>query len=154
MRRDDITIEVQRRVNLIKIVNGHTFDIAYVFRNPEEEPSPDTMPLTNIYEFPSVTLESSQRRGARSKPIYKQEFRLVLESWFYSTSRGKTSRDIMVFLKSLREVIFSDGQTLGGLADIVMEEEVSRVYRPPIDNKVVGIGQVLLIHFKEDFNAL
>lgn len=154
MQRDNITIEVQRRVNLITVVNGHPFDIAYVFRNPEEEPSPETMPLTNIFEFPSITLDSALRRGASKKPIYKQEFRIVLENWFYSTSRGRTSRDIMIYLKSLREVIFSDGQTLGGLADLVMEEEVSRVYRPPIDNKVVGIGQVLLIHFKEDFNSL
>lgn len=154
MRRDNIVVEIQRRVNLIKIANGHDFDIRFVFRNPEEEPSPDLMPMTNIFEFPSVTTDSASSRGARSKPIYKQEFRVVLENWYLSESRGKVSRDIMKFLKSTREVIFSDGQTLGGLADLVMEEEVSRVYRPPVDNKAVGIGQVLLIHFKEDFNAL
>lgn len=154
MRRDNIVVEIQRRVNLITKANGHLFDIKYVFRNPEEEPSPDLMPLTNIFEFPSITLDTSHSRGAKSKPIYKQEFRVVLENWYLSVSRGKVSRDIMQFLKSTREVIFSDGQILGGLADLVMEEEVSRVYRPPVDSKVVGIGQVLLIHFKEDFNSL
>jgi hypothetical protein len=154
LQRDNIVVEIQRRVNLITTANGHGFDIQYVFRNPEEEPSPDLMPMTNIFEFPSITLESAPSRGATSKPIYKQEFRVILESWYKSTSRGKTSRDVMQYLKSTREVIFSDGQTLGRRADLVMEEEVSRVYRPDIDNKVVGIGQVLLIHFKEDFNNL
>jgi len=154
LQRDNIVVEIQKRVNGITIANGHGFDIQYVYRNPEEEPSSELMPMTNIFEFPSITLESAASRGARSKPIYKQEFRVVLENWYLSTSRGKTSRDIMQYLKSTREVIFVDGQTLGGLADLVMEEEVSRVYRPPVDNKAVGIGQVLLIHFKEDFNNL
>jgi hypothetical protein len=152
--RDDIVVEIQRRVNLITTANGHEFDIKYVFRNPDEEPSTPMMPMVNIFEFPSVTLNSSPSRGGKSKPIYKQEFQVVLESWYLSASAGKTSRDIMKFLKSLREVIFTDGQTLGGLADLVVEEEVSRVYRPPVDSKSVGIGQVLLIQFKEDFNNL
>ena len=154
MRRDNIVVEIQKRVNSITIANGFTFDIAYVYRNPDEEPSPDIMPLTNIFEFPSITLESAPSRGGKSKPIYKQEFRVILENWYLSDSRGKTSRDIMTFLKHTRDVVFADGQTLGGLADLVQEEEVSRVYRPPVDNKAVGIGQVLLILFKEDFNNL
>lgn len=154
MRRDDIVVEIQTRLNLITTANGHSFNIQYVFRNPEEEPKSDLMPMTNIFEFPSMTIDSAPRRGARSKPIYKQEFRVVMEHWYLSTSAGRVSRDIMTYLKSSREVIFSDGQTLGGLADIVVEEEVSRVYRPPVDSKAVGIGQVLLIQFKEDFNNL
>lgn len=154
MRRDDIVIEIQRRLNLITTSNGHPFDIKYVFRNPEEEPKNDMMPMTNIFEFPSITYDSAPSRGARSKPIYKQEFRVIMEHWYLSTNAGRTSKDIMLYLKSSREVIFSDGQILGGLADLVVEEEVSRVYRPPVDSKAVGIGQVLLIQFKEDFNNL
>ena len=154
MRRDDIVIEIQTRINNIKIVNGYPFDVQYVFRNPPDEPSPDLMPLTNIFEFPSETVDSAPSRGARTKPIYKQDFRVVLEHWYLSTEAGLASRDIMTYLKAARQVIFNDGQILGGLVDLVLEEEVSRVYRPPVDKKSVGIGQVLFIKFKEDFNNL
>lgn len=151
MQRDDIVVEIQRRVNLIKIANGHPFDIRYVFRNPEGEPSPDLMPMTNLFEFPSTTIDSV-KRGASQKPIYKKFFRIALEHWYNSASKGETSRDIMTFLKASRGVLFSDGQTLGGLASIVVEEEESRIYRP-LQN-VVGIGEVLGIEFTEDFNNL
>jgi hypothetical protein len=145
-------VEIQRRLNLIKIANGHPFDIQYVFRNPEEEPSPELMPLTNIFEFPSVTQDSTLRRGASQKPAYKKFFRVALEHWYNSTTVGETSRDIMKFLESSRKVLFSDGQTLGGRASLVMEEEESRVYRPL--RTVVGIGQVIVFDYVEDFNQL
>lgn len=152
MQRDDIVIEIQRRLNLIKIANGHPFDIQYVFRNPEGEPSAEIMPMTNIFEFPSVTVDETMRRGARQKPVYKKFFRVALEHWYNSASRGECSRDIMLFLKASRQVLFSDGQILGGLASLIVEEEESRVYRP--QTTVVGIGEVLAIQFTEDFNNL
>ena len=152
MQRDNIVVEIQRRINSIKIVNGYAFDIQYVYRNPEGEPSPDLMPMTNIFEFPSTTIDETMRRGAKEKPVYKKFFRVVLEHWYNSASRGETSRDIMQFLRASRLAIFSDGQILGGLASLVVEEEESRVYRP-LQN-VVGIGEVLAIQFTEDFNNL
>lgn len=152
MQRDSIVIEIQRRINLIKIANGHPFDIRYVFRNPEGEPSAEMMPMTNIFEFPSVTMDETMRRGAKQKPVYKKFMRVALEHWYNSTSRGECSRDIMKFLKASRQEIFSDGQILGGLASLVIEEEESRVYRP--QTTVVGIGEVLAIQFTEDFNNL
>lgn len=151
MQKDRIVTEIQRRINLIKTADGHSFDVAYVFRNPEEEPSPDLMPLTNIFEFPSTTLDSI-KRGATKKPIYKKFFRVVLEHWYHSDSIGDTNKDLSKFLTSARLVIFSDGQTLGGLASAVVEEEESRVYRPL--PKVIGIGEVLGIEYIEDFNKL
>lgn len=152
MQRDRIVIEIQSRLNGITIVNGHPFDIKYVFRNPEGEPSPDLMPTINMYEFTSTTTDSTMIRGAKEKPIYKKFFRIALEHWYYSASEGDTNRDIMKFLKASRQVIFADGQTLGRLATLVVEEEESRIYRPL--PKVVGIGQVLAIQFVEDFNNL
>jgi hypothetical protein len=151
LQRDRIVVEIQTRLNSIKIVNGYAFDIEHVFRNPEGEPAPELMPMTNIFEFPSTTIESA-KRGATKKPIYKKFFRVVLEHWYNSNSLGETSRDIMQYLKASRLAIFSDGQTLGGLASIVVEEEESRIYRPL--QKVVGIGEVLSIEFTEDFNNL
>lgn len=151
MQRDNIVVEIQSRMNSILIANGYAFDIKYVYRNPEGEPSPELMPMTNIFEFPSTTIESA-KRGASQKPIYKKFFRVALEHWFNSASRGETSRDIMQFLRAARLAIFSDGQTLGGLASQVEEEEESRIYRP-LQN-VVGIGEVLAIQFTEDFNKL
>ena len=152
MQRDRIVVEIQRRINSIKIANGYEFDIRYVYRNPEGEPSPDLMPMTNIFEFPSTTVDETMRRGAKQKPVYKKFFRVAMEHWYNSDSMGETSRDIMQFLKAARLAIFSDGQTLGGLASLVVEEEESRVYRP-LQN-VVGIGEVLAIQFTEDFNNL
>ena len=153
MQRDLIVVEIQRRLNLITIANGHDFDINLVYRNPEGEPSPNIMPMSNIFEFPSFTTEPS-RRGGSQMPEYRQDFQVVLEHWYKSTSLGACSRDIMNYLKSAREVVFSDGQRLGGLAQAVVESEVSRVYRPPIGSNAVGIGQVLNILFVEDFNNL
>jgi hypothetical protein len=132
-------------------VNGYEFDIGYVFRNPEVEPSPDLMPVTNIFEFPSTTIDS-QKRGASKKPSYKKFFRVAMEHWYNSASQGETSRDIMKYLKAVRLCIFSDGQTLGKLASLVVEEEESKIYRP--QHNVVGIGEVLAIEFIEDFNKL
>ena len=152
MRRDDIVVEIQRRMNLVKIANGYDFDIAHVFRNPDGEPSPDLMPMTNIFEFPSTTTDETMRRGAKQKPVYKKFFRVALEHWWNSTNAGEASRDIMQFLKASRQTIFSDGQTLGGVATLVVEEEESRIYRPL--QYVVGIGEVLAIQFIEDFNNL
>lgn len=151
MRRDNIVVEIQSRMNSIKIVNGYDFDVEYVYRNPEGEPAPELMPMTNIFEFPSTTVESS-KRGASQKPSYKKFFRVVLEHWYNSNSPGETSRDIMQYLRASRLAIFVDGQTLGGLASIVVEEEESRIYRP-LQN-VVGIGEVFGIEFTEDFNKL
>jgi len=139
-------------MNSIKVANGYSLDVRYVYRNPEGEPSPDLMPMTNIFEFPSTTVDDTMRRGASQKPVYKKFFRVALEHWYNSTSMGETSRDIMKYLKASRLAIFSDGQTLGGLASLVVEEEESRVYRP-LQN-VVGIGEVLAIQFTEDFNKL
>jgi hypothetical protein len=153
MQRDEIVVEVQKRLNGITTANGHPFDIAYVFRNPEEEPSVNRMPCINIFEFPDITVDEKQRGGSL-KPIYKKEFQVVLEMWYVSASAGETSRDIMTFLKSVREVIFEGGITLGGKAKYVKEEEVSRVYRPGIGNNVVGIGQVLSFQYIEDFDTL
>jgi hypothetical protein len=152
LQRDNIVVEIQSRLNLIKIANGYDFDIRYIFRNPEGEPSPDLMPLTNIFEFSSSTVDETMRRGAKEKPVYKKFFRVVLEHWYNSASKGECSRDITTFLKAARLAIFADGQTLGGLASIIVEEEVSRVYRPM--HNVVGIGEVLSIQFTEDFNNL
>ena len=152
MRRDDIVVEIQTRMNSIKIANGYAFDVQYVYRNPEGEPSPDLMPMTNIFEFPSTTVDETMRRGASQKPVYKKFFRVALEHWYNSDSMGETSRDIMQYLKASRLAIFIDGQTLGGLASLVVEEEESRIYRP-LQN-VVGIGEVLAIQFTEDFNLL
>jgi len=154
MQRDNIVVEVQRRLNSIKTINGYDLTVRYVFRNPESEPSPELMPMSNIFEFPSITIDSKLRRGAKEKPIYLKEFRLVMEHWYLSESRGDTSRDIMKYLKAARIAIFEDGQTLGGLASLVVEEEESRVYRPPVDPKAVGIGHVLCFNFTEDFNTL
>ena len=152
MQRDNIVVEIQRRMNSIKIANGYSLDVRYVYRNPEGEPSPDLMPMTNIFEFPSTTMDETMRRGASQKPVYKKFFRVALEHWYNSDSLGETSRDIMQYLRASRLAIFSDGQTLGGLASLVVEEEESRVYRP-LQN-VVGIGEVLAIQFTEDFNKL
>jgi hypothetical protein len=138
-------------MNSIKIANGYEFDIQYVYRNPEGEPAPDLMPMTNIFEFPSTTMDSA-KRGVSTKPTYKKFFRVVLEHWYNSESMGETSRDIMKFLRASRLALFIDGQSLGGLATIIEEEEESRIYRP-LQN-VVGIGEVIAIQFTEDFNKL
>ena len=58
------------------------------------------------------------------------------------------------FLRSTRQVIFSDGITLGGLASMVTEVEVSRMFRPGISNSVGGIGTVLELIYIEDFSNL
>jgi len=152
--RDSIISEVMSRLYQIKTTNGYAFTVKYVFQNPEDEPLVDAMPCINLFEFPEVTLEGTKNRGASSPPIYTKEFKIVLESWYSSATRANTSKDITTFLKYNRKVLFSDGINLGRLCALLEESEVSRVYRPPIGNNVVGIGQVLTIRYVEDFNAL
>jgi hypothetical protein len=140
-----------RRLNLITTANGYDFDLQAAVRNPENEPSPDRMPLTNIFEFPELTV-SEHSRGASIPPVYKKELLVVLEHWYASASRGSTTPDIYKFLNYSRRVLFSDGITLGRFCDHIEESEISRVYRPPIANNVIGIGQVVRITYTEDFN--
>ena len=153
MKRDDIVIEVQRRLNLITTANGHPLDVAYVFRNPEEDPSPERMPCVNIFELPDTTLRQ-QSRTTKDMPIYEKNFSVVLEMWRASAEEGVVSRDILEFLKSVREVIFSDGETLGRRVAKCIEVEVSRVFRPRIGNHIVGIGQVLEFVYMEEFSKM
>jgi len=152
MKRESLVIEIQRRLNLIKIANGCTFDISYVFRNPEEEPTPEAMPCTNLFEMQDAVTEE-RSRGTRP-PLYLRELTIILESWYKSVSTGVASKDILTFLKHMRTAIFSDGVTLGGLSLGISETEVSRIFRPPIGNNVVGIGMVLRIKYLEDFSNL
>ena len=151
MQRDNIVVEIMRRVLTVTTGNGYDFSVQSVIRNPENEPSPDRMPLTQLFEFPEITLTESSR-GASVMPIYKKEFQVVLEHWYQSATRGVTTKDITKYLKYSRQAIFSDGITLGKLCSLIEESEVSRVYRPQIGNNVVGIGQVLKIVFVEDFS--
>lgn len=153
MKRDDAVVEIMRRLLTINTTNGYDFTINQVIRNPETEPSPERMPITNIFEFPEVTAKGSSR-GATQPPNYIKEFQVVLEHWFASATRGETTKDIVKYLKYARKVIFADGITLGRICTEVEETETSRVYRPMIGNNVVGVGQVLRIVFVEDFNNL
>ncbi len=153
MIKDDAVKEIQRRLYLITTANGHSLDNSYVFRNPEDEPSPDLMPCVNIFEMEDSPIHL-QTRSASTPPISTQNLRLVLEMWYKSTSQGAGSVDIMLFLKSVRTVLFSDGITLGGTVKQMAEVEVSRVFRPAISNMIFGIGVVLELLYIEDFSNL
>ena len=155
MTRDNIVIEIQRRLNLIKTSNGYTFDINLVERNPEEDPDPSRMPSAAIFEFPDVSVDIPRgRRGASQPPIYAREFTILLELWYRSANEGIVSRDVATFLKHTRQVLFSDGITLNGICNTLEEVETSRVYRPCIGNYIGGIGIVLKAVFIEDFANL
>jgi len=154
MKRENLVVEIMKRLYSIKTANGYVFDISMVVRNPENEPEIDHMPMTNLFEFPEITIDETKRRGASQPPIYTKEMTIVLEHWYVSASRGETTKDIYKYLSSARKAIFQDGITLGRLCSGVKETEISRVYRPPVGNNVVGIGQVLSIHFVEDFANL
>ncbi len=153
MRRELIVRELQSRLNGITIANGYPLTVSYVFRNPEREPSPDRMPCVNMFEMEDSSVDFA-RRGGSLPPIITKNFRAILEMWLMSTSEGQVSTDVSAFLRSVRQVIFSDGITLGGVASMVTEVEVSRMFRPGISNSVGGIGTVLELIYIEDFSNL
>lgn len=153
MTRDTAIIEILKRLNSIKIVNGFDFDVSLIQRNPEEEPSGDRMPSISLFEFPDTT-KSKNQRGSNQPPIYDREMSTILELWYRSASEGETTRDIMKFLRYVRYVLFSDGVTLGKKVYNIDEEETSRVYRPGIGNNIVGIGMILVINYLEDFSQI
>ena len=154
MRRNNVIKEVQRRLNLIKTANGYAFDIANVFRNPDEEPLPDLMPMSNIFELPEKTSKVKIHRGPKILPVYEKELTLIVEHWYLSDKIPETSRDINIFLREVRKVLFSDGSELGGIVNALVEQEVSRVFRPKVGNPMVGVGQVLTASYLEDFSKL
>lgn len=153
MIRDILVKELQRRLTLIKEVNGDPFDLDFVLRNPETEPDPAFMPTANIFEFPDVTTKA-QSRSSTTPPVLSKEFSVAIELWYVSDSEGETTPDIMTFLKLARQKEFSDGITFGKRCSGVREEEVSRVFRPKIGSHIVGIGQVLTFEYMEDFSNL
>lgn len=153
MKREEIIQELQRRLNQIKTDNGYPVSVRYVFRNPDVEPSPDTMPCINLFEMEDSSIELASR-SASTPPIIKKNLRVVLEMWVKSTSEGRCSKDVSDFLKSVRQVVFSDGVTLGKYAAMVSEVEVSRMFRPDIQSNVGGIGTVLEFIYIEDFSTL
>lgn len=152
-KRDNAIIEVLRRLNLIRTANDFDFNVLMIQRNPDEEPSAETMPSISLFEFPDLT-KTKGKRGASLPPIYEREVTFVLELWYKSLTEGATTRDIMKFLNYVRTVIFSDGVTLGKLVSNIDEEELTRVYRPGIGNNIVGIGAVYKLQYVEDFSTL
>jgi hypothetical protein len=153
MQRELIVRELQKRLNDITVANGYPLTVSYIFRNPDDEPSPDTMPCVNIFEMEDTSMDF-RNRGGSFPPIITKNFRVALEAWLVSTSEGLVSTDVSAFLRSERQVIFSDGVTLGGAVSIATEVEVSRVFRPGIANFVGGIGVVLEFIYIEDFSNL
>ena len=151
MQRDNVVKEVQKRIYQITTGNGYDFSVNKVERNPEEQPDPDSMPLVQIFEFPEITLTNSTRGGM---PIQTKELQLVVEFFYKSASQGATTPDIIKFLRYIRKTIFQDGIALGGVAKEIVETEVSRVLRPPLGNRIVGMGEVLAIKYVEDFNLM
>jgi hypothetical protein len=153
MIRDDAVVEIQRRLNRIRIINGYGLNLTFIERNPEEDPDPRRMPMASIFEFPDTTIEI-KKRGASVPPAYRREFTILVELWYKSESEGEVSGDISTFVRNVRYALFNDGTTLGRLITGLAEVELSRVYRPGIQNHVVGIGMVLKAHFIEDFNNI
>ena len=153
MTRDDITEEIQRRLSSITIVNGYSFDIVAVRRNPEVPPDPNHMPCAHLFEAGDRVVKPSNR-GASQPPIYKRRLSHIVEYWYKSTSDGQASKDISLFLAASRYALFNDGITLGGYAAEFSEVETTRVLRPGISNYVIGIGCTYSTEFVEDFNSI
>jgi len=153
MRRELIIRELQGRLNDISIVNGYLVDVAFVFRNPDKEPSPEIMTCVNIFEMEDTTIGLS-KRGASLPPVATKNMRVVLEMWGQSASAGRISTDVSDLLNSVRKSIFNDGITLGGVAKMVTEVETSRMFRPKTFNFIGGIGTVIEFIFIEDYSNL
>lgn len=153
MKRDDTVIEIQRRLNQIRIVNGYDLNLTFIERNPEEDPDPLRMPMASVFEFPDVTTEI-RSRGSTIPPCYRREFTILLELWYKSSSEGEVSRDISTFVRNARYALFNDGTTLGKVVTGLEEVELSRVYRPGLSGFIGGIGIVLKAQFVEDFNNI
>jgi len=153
MVRESIIQELQLRMNSITVLDGYTNTVKYVFRNPEVEPSPETMPCINIFELEDLSVEFA-KRSSSSPPIVKKNMRVALESWLQSSSEGNVSKDVSLFLKDIRTALFFDGTTLGDKAANVSESELSRVFRPGISNFIGGIGIILEVIYIEDFSHL
>ena len=153
MNRNTIAKEIQKRLVAITTGNGYSYSVTAVLRNPEEEPSPDLMPIITMFEL-TDRIDEERRLGASRMPAYKRSFQVALELWRKSTTSGLVSQDVLTMLSDVRKVIFADGTTLGGIASHVVELETSRIFRPPIGNYVGGIGILLEIKYTEDFSLL
>lgn len=153
MNRDSIVVEVQRRFHEISVASGYAYDVEYVLRNPEDEPSPDRMPSISIFELEDTMLDA-RLRGAENMPVYKRRLRIACEMWLQAATPGAVTKEVMALLKCCRQAIFFDGITLGRRVALAEETELSRVFRPDISNKIGGIGQVLEFEYIEDFSKL
>ena len=121
-------------------------------RNSKVPPAIGDLPSIAFFEL-ADTVEKVSSRGASQKPSYRRRFKVVIESYISASSEGAATKELGLFIRKVKQQLYEDGQTLGGLAAF-KEVETSRIFRPPVGEHVIGVGFVIEIVYIEDIGAL
>lgn len=122
--------------------------VVFTARNPKDPPSIENLPCIQFFELGDVVTKPS-RRGATQKPSYQRVLTVVAEVFMVAQTESSASNEMMDMLEKVKSQVYSDGNSLGGLCEIV-ELESSRVLRPPIGGPVIGLGIAFEIKYFED----
>lgn len=139
LERERILVELWKRLASVTGVQS-------TGRNPSKEPSVSDLPTIQFFEFPDVVERFDWRGGY---PVYRRRLTVVIEVFIAPSAEGAATAELGNFVKEVKKKLYSDGGTLGGLCDL-KETEMSRIYRPPVGEFVIGVGMTVDIRYVED----
>jgi hypothetical protein len=142
-KREGIMTELLSRMSSVPSVE-------WTDRNPEVPPSVENLPAIQLFEMG----EDKVMKGFRNKfPEYECHLTVVIEAFIKGTEAGAETTELNTFIKDLRKKLYAGGATLGGRC-LFVEKEVSRVLRPGLAERVIGLGIVIEIQYIEQTASL
>lgn len=146
--RAQAVAELEKRLLNITKTLGHPFDIACVQRNPKV---PATLfPAVNIFEDEDVL--DLQFVGGDFRGSTTRKLSIILEFWREPAAEYSISSDLLTFYKSIRYVLFNDGDTLGGACIQLEESKLSGIMRTMTGKDIVGMGLLLSLMYRDSRN--
>lgn len=141
--REIIAKEIHSRLNSVS-------GTLIVFRNPKIEPTIDDIPCISFFELGDRVIKVSMRGGV---PYYLRQFNLIVEPMIKGTTEGKSTPELIAYVKQVKQKIYEGGPTLGGTCDQIVEVDTSSIIRPPLGENVAAIGMSFNITYKEDIRT-
>lgn len=140
---------IEREAALVELWKrfGQVTGVKTTQRNPATSPELHDLPLIRFFEMDDVVMELGGRGGY---PIYKRRLTLIVESFIRASSEGAATKELGVFIGSLKRQVYAGGTNLGGTCSEFVEASMGRILRPEIGQNSIGLGLVFNMRYIEE----
>ena len=104
MIRDEVIIEIQNRLNVIRVVNGYDLNLSFIERNPEEDPNIEAFALSFIGD-PEIKLSNIPQEVRGKVNQRANEIRKLLPGSAVFQNLGTKEHDKLIDLINLKQNI-------------------------------------------------